>query len=104
MTGPAKGPQQAQPGGPTPTDRTYVYQSFRQAEASGTWAADAACPVDSPVPYTLTAKAQTLLAEVGVPVAYLRQPGPGSVRDQGSPGPKSDPGPHGSIGRPLACP
>jgi len=31
VTGPAKGPQQAQPGGPTPTDRTYVYQSFRQS-------------------------------------------------------------------------
>ena len=72
MTGPAKGPQQAQPGGPTPTDRTYVYQSFRQAEASGTWAADAACPVDSPVPYTLTAKAETLLGEPGFPATPVR--------------------------------
>ena len=75
MTGPAKGPQQAQPGGPTPTDRTYVYQSFGQAEAPDTWTADVAYPAespDSPVPYTLTAKAETLLGEPGFPATPLR--------------------------------
>ena len=73
MTGPAKGPQQAQPSGPTPTDRTFVYQSFRHAEASGTWTADAAYPADSPVPYTLTAKAETLLGEPGSPEDSLAE-------------------------------
>ena len=72
MTGSAEGSQQAQPGGPARTDRTFVYQYSGQAEAPGTWTADAAYPADSPVPYTLTAKAETLLGEAGSPTTPLR--------------------------------
>jgi hypothetical protein len=75
VTGPADSSQQAQPSEPTPTDRTFVYQSFRQAEAPGTWRADAAYPAgspDSPVPYTLTAKAETLLGGPASPTTPLR--------------------------------
>jgi hypothetical protein len=67
MTRPADRPQQAQPSGPAPTDRTFVYQFFSQAEAPDTWTADAAYPADSPIPYTLTPKAETLLEEAGAP-------------------------------------
>ena len=72
MTGPAAQPPQ--PNGPTTTDRTFLYQSFRQPEAPDTWTADAAYPadsLDSPVPYTLTAKAETLLGETGYPTPLL---------------------------------
>ena len=65
MTRPADRQQQAQPSEPASTDRTFVYQFFSQAEAPDTWTADAAYPADSPVPYTLTAKAETLLEEAG---------------------------------------
>ena len=65
MTRPADRPQQAQPSGPASTDRTFLYQFFRQAEAADTWTADVACPADSPIPYTLTAKAENLLEEAG---------------------------------------
>ena len=54
------------------TDRTVLYQPFRQAEAPGTGTADAAHAADSPVPYTLTAKAETLPGEVGSPTPPLR--------------------------------
>jgi hypothetical protein len=46
---------------------------FRQAEAPDTWTADAVYPADSLVPYTLTAKAETLLGEVGSPTTPLRK-------------------------------
>jgi hypothetical protein len=74
VTGPAARPERAQASGPTPIDRTFLYQFFRQSEASDTWTADAACPADSPdspVPYTLTAKAETLLGETGYPTTPL---------------------------------
>ena len=45
----------------TLTDDGFLYASFRQVEAPDTWTADAAYPADSPIPYTLTAKAETLL-------------------------------------------
>ena len=63
MTGPAGRPPQAQPGEPAITERTFLYQFSRQAEAPDTSTADAAQPADSPIPYTLTAKAETLLGE-----------------------------------------
>ena len=75
MTGPAARSQQPQLSEPALTDRTFLYQSFRQAEAPDTWTADAAYPADSPdspVPYTLTAKAETLLGETGSPTHPLR--------------------------------
>ena len=73
VTGPAARSQQAQPSEPARTDRTVMYASFRQAEAPGTWTADAAHRADSPVPYTLTAKAETLLEETGSPTTPLRK-------------------------------
>jgi len=45
----------------TLTDDGFLYASFRQVEAPGTWTADAAYPADSPIPDTFTAKAETLL-------------------------------------------
>jgi hypothetical protein len=71
VTGPAERSQQAQPTEPTQTDRTFLYQSFAHAEAADTWTADTAYPADSPVPYTLTAKAETLLGEAGSPTPLL---------------------------------
>ena len=67
MTGPAGRPPQAQPGEPAITERTFLYQFSGQAEASDAWTADAAHPADSPLPYTLTAKAETLLGEADAP-------------------------------------
>ena len=46
-----------------PVNRTFLYQSFGQPEAPDTWTADAPYAADSPVSYTLTAKAETLLGE-----------------------------------------
>jgi hypothetical protein len=71
VTGPAASSQHAQPSEPTPTDHTFVYQSLRHSEAPDTWTVDAAYPADSPVPYTLTAKAETLLGETGSPTPPL---------------------------------
>ena len=72
VTGPAARSQQAHRGGRTLTERTFLCANFRQAGAPDTWTADAAYPADSPVPYTLTAKAETLLREAGSPTAPLR--------------------------------
>jgi hypothetical protein len=66
--------------GPTSTNRTFVYQFSGQRGAPNTWTADAAYPadsLDSPVPYTLTAEAETLLGEatsptVPLPIAHAR--------------------------------
>jgi hypothetical protein len=62
-----------------PTDRTFLYQSFRQAEAPDTWTADAAYAADSPVPYTLTAKAETLLEDVASPTTAAREADAGGM-------------------------
>jgi hypothetical protein len=67
VTGPAGRPPQAQPGEPAITERTFLYQFSGQAEAFDTWTADATHPADSPIPYTLTAMAETLLGKVGAP-------------------------------------
>jgi hypothetical protein len=64
------------------TDRTFVYQFFGQAEAPDTWMADAAYPADSlnsPVPYTLTAKAETLLGDAGSPTTAAREADAGGM-------------------------
>ena len=55
-----------------PVNRTFLYQSFGQPEAPDTWTADAPYAADSPVSYTLTAKAETLLGEPGFPATPLR--------------------------------
>ena len=57
----------------TLTDGGFLYASFRQVEAPDTWTADAAYPADSPIPYTLTAKAETLLGEASSPTTPLRK-------------------------------
>jgi hypothetical protein len=72
VTGPAERSQHAEPGGPTGTERTFLYSFSGQSEAADMWTADAACPADSPVPYTLTARAETLLGEAGSPTSLLR--------------------------------
>ena len=64
--------------GPLP-DRTVLYQPFRQAEAPDTWTADAAYAADSPVRYTLTAKAETLLGDVGSPATTAREADAGGM-------------------------
>ena len=73
MTGAAARSQQPQPGEPTPTDERAPCAFFRQPEAPDTWTAEAAYPADSPVSYTLTAKAETLLDEAGIPTYPLRK-------------------------------
>ena len=72
MTGPAESSQQPQPGGRTDTDRTKVFGGFRAFEAPDTWTVNALYPADSPIPYTLTAKAETLLGQHGYPTTPLR--------------------------------
>jgi hypothetical protein len=60
-------------------NRTCLYQSFRQPEASDNWTTDVAYAADSPVPYTLTAKAETLLADVGSPATAAREADAGGM-------------------------
>lgn len=67
MTGPVGRPPQAQPGEPAITERTFLYQFSGQAEAPDTWIADVAYPADSPVPYTLTARAENPAGEADAP-------------------------------------
>ena len=71
MTGPADEVAASRPGEPTGTERHFLYSFSGQSEAADTWTADAAYPADSPVPYTLTARAETLLGEVGSPTPPL---------------------------------
>jgi hypothetical protein len=60
-------------------NRTFLYQSFRQPEAPGTWTADAAHAADLPVPYTLTAQAETLLEDAGSPTTAAREADAGGM-------------------------
>ena len=60
-------------------NRTVLYQSFRQAEVPGTGTGDAAYAADSPVPYTLTAKAETLLEDPGSPTTAAREADAGGM-------------------------
>ena len=57
-----------------PVNRTFLYQSFGQPEAPDTWTADAPYAADSPVSYTLTAKAETLLEDAGQTPTSPRSP------------------------------
>jgi hypothetical protein len=72
VTGPADRPQQPEPDGPTGAGRAFPRATFGQAEPSGAQTADAAYPADSPVRYTLTAKAETLLGDNGSQQYLLR--------------------------------
>jgi len=60
-------------------NRTVLYQSFRQAEVPGTGTGDAAYAADLPVPYTLTAKAETLLGDAGSPTTAAREADAGGM-------------------------
>jgi hypothetical protein len=91
VTGPAASSQQPQPTEPTSTDHTFVYQSLRQPEAPDTWTANAAYPADSPVPYTLTAKAETLLDEAGSPASPLPNGHACAMSTQSPPGRSGQP-------------
>ena len=62
-----------------PVNRTFLYQSFGQPEAPGTWTADAAHAADLPVPYTLTAQAETLLEDIGSPTTAAREADAGDM-------------------------
>jgi len=76
VTCPTERSQQPQPTEPTFTDEPNLRAFFRQAETPDTWTADAVYPADSPdspVPYTLTAKAETLLGEARSPTTPLRK-------------------------------
>jgi hypothetical protein len=72
VTGPAESSQPPQPGGWTSDERHFLRATFRQPDAPDTWTADAVYPADSPVPYTLTAKAETLLGPDGCPTPLLQ--------------------------------
>jgi hypothetical protein len=71
MTGPAARPQ-PQPSEPAPTDERAPHASFSPSKAPDTWTADAAYPADSPIRYTLTPQAETLLDEYSSPTDLLR--------------------------------
>ena len=71
MTRPAESSQPPQPGGRTSDGPHFLRATFRQSDAPDTWTADAVSPADSPVPYTLTAKAETLLGAYGCPTTPL---------------------------------
>ena len=60
-------------------NRTVLYQSFRQAEVPGTGTGDAAYAADLPVPYTLTAKAETLLDDIGSSATAAREADAGGM-------------------------
>ena len=72
MTGAAARSQQPQPGQPAPTDEPARDSFFRSSEAPDTWTVDDAYPADSPIRYTLTPQAETLLDEAGNPTDLLR--------------------------------
>jgi hypothetical protein len=92
MTDPAANAQQPQPGEPALTERTFLYSFSGQPESPGTWTADAAYPADSPVTYTLTAQAETLLAQDGCPTPPLPN---GHPRGMAPRPPHARPGPTG---------
>ena len=89
MTEPAAKAQQPQPSGPTPTDEPYWGAIFRPPEAPDTWTANATWPADSPVPYTLTAKAETLLGDTSSQKYLLRNV---HACDMGTTSPQARPG------------
>ena len=60
-------------------NRTVLYQSFRQAEVPGTGTGDAAYAADLPVPYTLTAQAETLLEDAGCPTTATHEADAGDM-------------------------
>jgi hypothetical protein len=64
--------QHPQPGQPAPTDEPAPDSFFGSSEAPDTWTADAAYPADSPVRYTLTPQAETLLNDGSNPTGLLR--------------------------------
>lgn len=91
MTDPAASPQ-PQPGEPTTTERTFMGANFKPLEAPDTWTADATWPAESPVPYTLTPKAETALGWYSNPTPPLRNTQACGMRTRP---PQAQPGPDG---------
>lgn len=71
--GPPSSSRRPHPSGPTGTDVRKIYDFSRQPETSEADAVYPAQPADSPVPYTLTPKAEALLEEAASPTAVSRQ-------------------------------
>lgn len=94
MTGPADRWQHAGPGETTDTERAFPYAFSGHAGAADTWTADAAYPADSPIPYTLTAQAETLLGEAGSPTPLLLN---AQARGMGTRPPQARPGTSGQA-------
>ena len=72
MTDPAATAPPPQPDEPTTTERLHAHANFKPPEALDTWTADATWPAESPVPYTLTPKAETALFQYSSPTPPLR--------------------------------
>jgi hypothetical protein len=70
--GPAAKSRHPYPSRPTGTDVRKIYDFSRQAETEATDPVYPAQSADSPVPYTLTARAEALLEEGGSPTTVSR--------------------------------
>ena len=92
MTEPEANAQQPPPTGPTTVERTHLGATFTPHEPPRTPTADASWPADSPVPYTLTAKAETLL---GTTAPESSSCGTGMLCGIRSTSPQPGPGPSG---------
>jgi len=92
VTGAAARSQHPLLGEPAPTDEPARGAFFGPAEAPDTWTVDAAYPADSPIRYTLTPQAETLLDEYGSPTGLLRN---GHACDMRAHHPQPGPGPSG---------
>jgi hypothetical protein len=66
VTDPAASPQ-PQPSEPRTMGRTFMGANFKPPGAPDTWTADATWPAESPIPYTLTPKAETALFQYSSP-------------------------------------
>jgi hypothetical protein len=64
---------QEQSPGPAPKEPHNWSATFRQAQTPDTCTAQAAYPADSPIPYALTPKAETLPGEVSSPTPADRE-------------------------------
>jgi hypothetical protein len=88
--GPASSSRRPHPSGPTGTDVRKIYDFSRQAETSATAPVYAAQSADSPVPYTLTPKAETALDEAASPTTVS---GKAHAGDMAAHDPQVEPGP-----------
>ena len=92
MTQPPASPHQPQPSGPDIDERAHTRGPFKPPEAPDTWTADAAWPANSPIPYTLTPKAETALGWYSCPTPPLRNSQACGMQTRP---PQAQPGPDG---------